>query len=67
MEQLNPTYRTDVLHAYVCESVDEVRALRVEWVSVITKNGAMMPWQACRRFSIGPNFRREVLLREVPP
>jgi putative transposase len=32
IERFNRTYRTEVLNAYVCESLDQIRELSAEWL-----------------------------------
>ena len=61
IERYNRTYRTEVLNAYLFESLDQVRKISAEWVQSYNRSGPMMPWRACRPPYIGPNLKLEVL------
>jgi transposase InsO family protein len=61
IERFNRTYRTEVLNAYVFESLEQVHEISAPGCRVITKSGPMTRSQACRPPRIGPNLKPEVL------
>ena len=61
IERFNRTYRTEVLNAYVFESLEQVREITAEWLQSYNESGLMRRWQACRPPRIEPTLKPEVL------
>lgn len=65
IERFNGTYRTEVLNAYVCEALHQVRALSADWVQ---RDNEARPHDALAGLPpprIGPTLKLDVLLRPV--
>lgn len=55
IEQFNRTYRTEVLNAYVVESLDQVGEISAAWLQRYNEERPMLRWQACRQPFAGLN------------
>ncbi len=61
IERYNRTYRTEVLSAYVFESLDQLREIRAEWLHSYNEERPHDALAGCRPPRIGPNLKPEVL------
>lgn len=62
IERYNLTYRTEVLNAYVFETLDQVREISEEWLQSYNEERSMTRSRACRLLYIGPNSKPDILL-----
>lgn len=60
IERYNRAYRTEMLNAYVFESLEQVRKISAG-DGAITKSSPMSRWRACRPPHIELNVKPEVL------
>ena len=61
IERFNRTYRTEVLNAYVFESLDQVREITAEWLQSYNEERPHDALAGLPPTLIGPNWKREVL------
>lgn len=62
IERFNRMYRTEVLNAYVFESLDQIREISAEWLQSYNEERPHDALAGLRRPYIGPNLKPEVLL-----